>query len=232
MGSRIRLAVGILVLANVAAWVANGYYAQLLAESPDGFRAVAEPEQAIAPIKVPHKENDSKDDIADHQPTESVAGSKWRSAIASWFAKPVCKELGPFDQRTLASRVMISLQEQGADAMLLDRSVDIPDGYWVLAAVPDAATGKSLGAALEKASMPDWQLVRSSPLGLAVSMGLFQPEKAAKRRLSNVKAVVPDAVLHVKTKTKPQFWIQAEAPEKVLQTEFENVKTVQNCSSN
>lgn len=231
MGSRLRLAVGILLFANVAVWVANGYYTRILAESPAGLRAAVQPKQDVAPVRELRNENARRDNIADHQPPESVAEGKWGRAISSWFAKSVCKELGPFDQRVLASRVMSGLQNAGAEVVLLDRPVDIPKGYWVLAAVPNAATGKLLGAELDKISMRDWQVVKSSPLGMALSMGLFNTKASARLRLNQVKAAVPDAVLHVKTRAKPQFWIQADAPEKVLQTEYENVKTVQNCSS-
>lgn len=230
MGSRLRLAVCVLVFTNGIVWVVNDYYTRILAESPAGLRAAAQAEQDLAPISVPRNGDVGRDNVVDRQAPGGGVGGNWRGGLNS-VAKPACKELGPFDQRILASRVVSRLQGVGVTVLLVDRPVEISDGYWVLAAVPDAATSKLLGAELDKASMRDWQLVKSSPLGMALSMGLFNTKASARLRLNRVKAVVPDAVLHVKTRVKPQFWIQADVPEKILQTGFDNVKTVQNCSS-
>jgi len=120
----------------------------------------------------------------------------------------------------------------GAEASLVTRTVSVPETFWVLVPIADAAAGKALGGKLDTVPMRDWQIVRSSPLGMALSMGLFNTQTSANARLAKVKAAVPDAVVHVKRQSRPQYWVRATAPENVLKAEYETVATVQNCSAN
>lgn len=212
MGTRLRLALGILLVVNLALWGLNVHYGkQLAASSVVSVESPEEAGRAVAPAASLRPTTTSKVD-------QSIRAS--------------CQRLGPFDAVVAASAYGNRLKNLGLEVALVEKAVAAPAGYWVLAPVENAAEGRALATRLDTIPMRDWQIVRRSPYGMALSMGLFNVRSAAEVRLKQVRPVAPDALIYAKQEAKTQFWIEAKGAQKIIAAESVAVNSTQSCSAN
>lgn len=238
MGTWVRVVVIGLLLANLSIWFVKGYYEQRLAETPEGSAGLvgdrgARAVEHSADVNVADPAEGSEVVAADESAGRSSAersDKKWQSIMAAWFGGTQCREFGPFAESGLASRLLGRLTVAGAEVELLEQVVALPNSYWVLAPVTSVEQGRQLGLQLTAISMRDWQVVKSSPLGLALSLGLFNTRTSAEVRLEQVKPVVSEAVLRTKPQSRMRYWVRASASEDLLEAEYSSVQTVRNCT--
>lgn len=215
MGSRLHLAVAVLVLLNLAAWGLNSYYGAQFAGTPMASSSKPQQERGVRGSAGANAQNAS--------PVVSGAGG---------LDKELCKQLGPFNDAGSASALGNRLKSLGLKVSVQKKAVSAPAGYWLLAPVVDAAAGRELAAKLNEIPMRDWQVLRNSPYGVAVSMGLFNVRSAAEVRLKQVRAVAPSALIYAKQQSKSQYWIQATGAGKVIMAESGAAKVALECDAN
>lgn len=97
-----------------------------------------------------------------------------------------CIVYGPFDNSTEAVQLVQRLQLDGHTAELSERDERINRGFWVLLPVANAREAETLMAAFEQEGFNDFGLVRKSPLGMAVSAGLYSGERSLNARLESL----------------------------------------------
>jgi hypothetical protein len=97
-----------------------------------------------------------------------------------------CIVYGPFDGSIEAAQLAQRLQLDGHAAELSERDERINQGRWVLFPVANTREAEALMAAFDREGITDFGLVRKSPLGMAVSAGLYAGERSLKARLDSL----------------------------------------------
>jgi hypothetical protein len=97
-----------------------------------------------------------------------------------------CIVYGPFDNSIEAVQLVQRLQLDGYTAELSERDEKINRGRWVLFPVANTSEAEALIAAFEQEGLKDFGLVRKSPLGMAVSAGLYAGERSLNARLDSL----------------------------------------------
>lgn len=97
-----------------------------------------------------------------------------------------CLVYGPFERSIDAAQLVQRMQLDGYAAEFSEREERVSRGRWVLFPVANTADAEELIGAFHDSGLKDFGLVRKSPVGMAVSAGLYAGERSLNARLDSL----------------------------------------------
>lgn len=145
-------------------------------------------EGAKRPIAAPPPAVKEDQDVEQTAQLISVEPSETNDAlqVEKEASSDSCIMYGPFKRSAEADRLMQKLKFDGYTGDLNRRNESVHRGRWVLFPVADTTEAQALIAALNEEGLEDFGLVRKSPLGMAVSAGLYAGDRSLNARLGTL----------------------------------------------
>ena len=129
----------------------------------------------------------------------------------------VCYRYGPFFKSQDASQLTISLEKSGVHVDVLQEDGEVPNKYWVY--LPEKETYEEAKAEqnwLTQLGVEDIYIMRAAPHYNRISLGVYNDNAMAERRLQSLLKLKVTALLEISYKLGKQFWL-------VYKTESEDV---------
>ncbi len=181
-----RIAVGLLVLANVA-WYGWTHWVSRPAIEPAGDRVDA-PQLVLAREAPP---------AAAENPVARASDS--------------CLSLGPFTDLTDAARASLLLRENKLEPRQRAGEGVVWKGYWVsLDGVPDRAAADGIIERLRRFGVGDAYAMPGDGRRITISLGLFSERQRALRRLDDVKALGLEPQITERERNGTVYWIDVD----------------------
>jgi len=120
----------------------------------------------------------------------------------------VCYRYGPFFKSQDASRLTISLEKAGVHVDVLQEDGEVPNKYWVY--LPEKETYEEAKAEqnwLTQLGVEDIYIMRAAPHYNRISLGVYNDNAMAERRLQALLKLKVTALLEVSYKPGKQFWL-------------------------
>jgi hypothetical protein len=146
-------------------------------------------------------------------PSSAAAPALSVAATASSLAPDACTTLGPFMTSVDMRTTMQALSPHVARIQYREEQLSRSHGYWVY--LPAAATRE---AALDEArqlaakGIHDYYVVTAGDTQDTISLGLFNDESNANKRLEMVKKAGFPAKLEQRIETEPAYWLDYSVP--------------------
>jgi hypothetical protein len=127
--------------------------------------------------------------LVSETPTTKPAGSAQKMALHGVEPLPrKCVSVGPFNEIGAAAGIAGMLHEQGFNPRQRAEEGETLDGYWVFVGGLDNATDVEQALQkLEKNGFTDAHVMKASPAGRRISVGLFSRRERAERRAAAVQ---------------------------------------------
>jgi hypothetical protein len=122
--------------------------------------------------------------------------------------KQRCYAVGPFVEGESSEAVRTWLGERGGNAALRWVERQEPRSYWVyLPPAVDAATARETVVRLAADGVKDVMRIPDGPRAHAISLGLYNREAAAERRVAELKRVGYEAAIEVRLREVREAWL-------------------------